>query len=276
MTATPLAQLIDSVKTTNGWSDPDLVRNADKRGHTLTKSNISRYRNENPLISIKGSVIEALAAGLRVSVSHVAVAAVQSMGISLPSYDMPTVEQAIRLDASLSDRDRQVMMATLSGIRSVTETSHDTDTKPASDADRPPASGTPRETREGEKTSFGRVGQALSGVQDKPDGLNEQQSSLEAGEVVHMVPPPAGTAPYTLAASAHWPDGVDVDASGTADEYQAWLDDGSPDTWRVYRERRNAGLRPAALDYGPDDEGESERAAREQDEAAEGSQDGEE
>lgn len=164
-------------------------------------------------------------------------------------------------------------------IRSIVETrgasSHDTD-QPASDADRPPASGTPRETREGEKTSFGRVGQALSGVQDKPDGLNEQQSSLEAGEVVHMVPPPAGTAPYTLAASAHWPDGVDVDASGTADEYQAWLDDGSPDTWRVYRERRNAGLRPAALDYGPDDEGESERAAREQDEAAEGSQDGEE
>lgn len=264
MTATPLAQLIDSVKTTNGWSDPDLVRNADKRGHTLTKSNISRYRNENPLISIKGSVIEALAAGLRVSVSHVAVAAVQSMGISLPSYDMPTVEQAIRLDASLSDRDRQVMMATLSGIRSVTETSHDTDTQPASDADRPPASGTQGEDDKGENTA--RV------VHIKRDGLNEQQSSPETGDVVHMVPPPAGTAPNTLAASAHWPDGVDVDASGTADEYQAWLDDGSPDTWRVYRERRNAGLRPAALDYGPDDEGESERAAREQDEAAEESQ----
>lgn len=48
---------------------------------------------------------------------------------------------------------------------------HDTDTKPASDADRPPASGTPRETREGEKTA--RV------VHIKRDGLNEQQSSPE-------------------------------------------------------------------------------------------------
>lgn len=114
---TSLAQLIDSVKAANGWSDPDLVRNAERRGHTLTKSNISRYRNEDPLISIKGTVIESIAAGLHVSTAQVAVAAVESMGIALPSYDVPTVEQAIRLDTRLAARDRTILLATLSGLR---------------------------------------------------------------------------------------------------------------------------------------------------------------
>ncbi|GAA2376221.1 helix-turn-helix transcriptional regulator [Gordonia cholesterolivorans] len=179
------------------------------------------------------------------------------------SGDEPTTPFTLPTRADLlNQRERDAVLGIVNALLDARDR-HDTD-QLASDADRPPASGTPREDDKGEKTA--RV------VHIKHDGLNEQQSSQEAGDVVHMVPPPAGTAPYTLAASAHWPDGVDVDASGTADEYQAWLDDGSPDTWRVYRERRNAGLRPAALDYGPDDEGESERAAREQDEAAEESQ----
>lgn len=136
---TQLAQLIDSVKTANNWSDPDVVRNAEKRGHILTKSNISRYRIEEPLISIKGSVVEALAAGLRISTSQVAVAAVESMGIALPSYDIPTIEQAIRLDTELSDRDRQVLLATLGGIRA----------QGAVHADQPADTATPPTTQPG-------------------------------------------------------------------------------------------------------------------------------
>ncbi len=62
-----IGQLIDSVKLANGWSDPDLVANARGSGYELTKSNISRYRNEQPLISIKGDSVRALAAVLGVT-----------------------------------------------------------------------------------------------------------------------------------------------------------------------------------------------------------------
>lgn len=114
---TPLARLIDAVKVANGWSDPTLVENARKQGHDLTKSNISRYRNEDPLVSIKGSIIVALAAGLRVSPAQVATAALESMGITVLAYDLPTVEQAIRADATLPERDRRVLMTTLEAMR---------------------------------------------------------------------------------------------------------------------------------------------------------------
>jgi hypothetical protein len=114
---TPLARLIDTLKSTNDWSDPVIVENAQRDGHDLTKSNISRIRNEDPLLSIKGSTILALAAGLRVSAAQVAIAAVESMGIVLPSYERPTVEQVVRLDMTLAERDRTILLATMRGIR---------------------------------------------------------------------------------------------------------------------------------------------------------------
>lgn len=110
-----LAQLIDGVKAANGWSDPDLVKNAKEKGHVLSKSNISRYRN--PLVSIKGEIILALAAGLRVAPSQVAVAAIQSMGIQLAQYDAATPEQAISLDTQLSSRDKASLLALIGQLR---------------------------------------------------------------------------------------------------------------------------------------------------------------
>ncbi|ATN88649.1 HTH cro/C1-type domain-containing protein [Mycobacterium phage RitSun] len=110
-----LALLIDGIKAANGWSDPDLVRNAKEKGYVLSKSNISRYRN--PVVSIKGEVILALAAGLRVTPAQVAVAALQSMGIQLPQYDMPTPEQAVELDTELSARDKAALLALIGQFR---------------------------------------------------------------------------------------------------------------------------------------------------------------
>ncbi|TEA09081.1 hypothetical protein [Mycobacteroides salmoniphilum] len=112
-----LAQLIDAVKAANGWSDPDLVENAHARGYELTKSNISRYRNEQPLISIKGDTVRALAAALRVTDAQVATAAVESMGIPLPRYQEPRIEQSVRLDPGLSKRDQDLLLALLSRMR---------------------------------------------------------------------------------------------------------------------------------------------------------------
>jgi hypothetical protein len=110
-----LAQLIDSIKAANDWSDPDLVNNAKEKHHVLSKSNISRYRL--PLVSIKGEIIHALAAGLRISPAQVATAAVESMGIPLPQYDGATPEQAVRLDTDLSVKDKRLVLSLLQQLR---------------------------------------------------------------------------------------------------------------------------------------------------------------
>lgn len=112
----PLDQLIEGVKRANGWSDPDLVNNAKEKQHVLSKSNISRLRG--PLVSIKAEMVYALAAGLRVAPAQVAVAALESMGIALPEYELPTPEQAVRLDVSLSARDKAVILTLLEQLRS--------------------------------------------------------------------------------------------------------------------------------------------------------------
>lgn len=143
-----LAQLIDSVKAANNWSDPDLVENARRRGHELTKSNISRYRIENPLVSIKGSVIQALADALGVSAGQVATAAVQSMGIALPVYDTPRIEQAIRADPELSIRDKDILLSMLGQMREpITKGRLD-----AIPTDSPPPTRASREALEEQKT----------------------------------------------------------------------------------------------------------------------------
>lgn len=111
----PLDQLIEGVKRANDWSDPDLVKNAKERNHVLSKSNISRMRGD--LVSIKADVIYALAAGLRVSPAQVAIAAVESMGIALPRYESPTPEQAVRMDASLSAKDKALVLGLLKQMR---------------------------------------------------------------------------------------------------------------------------------------------------------------
>lgn len=129
-----LAQLIDGVKSANGWSDPDLVHNAKEKGHVLSKSNIARYRK--PVVSIKGEVILALAAGLRVTPAQVAVATIESMGIHLPSYDAPTPEQAVRLDTKLSARDKQSVLALLTHLRTSSSSSGASDAAEGQEGDR--------------------------------------------------------------------------------------------------------------------------------------------
>lgn len=111
-----LAQLMDHVKDANGWSDPKLVENARALGHDLSKSNISRYRK--PLVSIKGEIIKALAAGLRIAPAQVAVAAIESMGIPLLAHDSPTPEQAVTLDTGLSVGDKRAVLALIEALRS--------------------------------------------------------------------------------------------------------------------------------------------------------------
>lgn len=115
-----LGDLIDTVKDINGWSDPDLSRNAQRKGFVLSKSNVSRYRVEDPMLSISASAIKTLAAALDVPEARVASAALQSMQIDASAgaiFPIPTVETAVRHDLSLSARDRELLLALLERMR---------------------------------------------------------------------------------------------------------------------------------------------------------------
>lgn len=112
-----LDQLIEGVKSANGWSDTALARNAEEQGYVVSKSTISRLRGQ--LDSIKRENIYELSAALRVALSQIAVAAFEAMGFVLPAYENVTPEQAIRLDTSLSDKDRAILLSTLEQMRSL-------------------------------------------------------------------------------------------------------------------------------------------------------------
>ncbi|AMU64807.1 hypothetical protein [Mycobacteroides abscessus] len=112
-----LDQLIEGVKSANGWSDTALARNAEEQGYVVSKSTISRLRGQ--LDSIKRENIYELSAALRVAPSQIAVAAFEAMGFVLPAYENVTPEQAIRLDTSLSDKDRAILLSTLEQMRSL-------------------------------------------------------------------------------------------------------------------------------------------------------------
>lgn len=107
-----LAALIQSVEDANGWSDPDVAERARHRGHTISKSNISRLRLD-PVRSIKGDSIRALAAGLGISPLDIADAALASMGIQRANSAGDDVEAAIRRDPVLAESQRRMLLALL-------------------------------------------------------------------------------------------------------------------------------------------------------------------
>jgi hypothetical protein len=111
-----LAALIDEVRSANGWSDPDVVARAASKGHKLSKSNISRIRN-NPVVTLNIETVSALADGLGISKAMVAQAALASMGIVTYNSADLTTEEAIRRDPSLGEREKRTLLAVLGTLR---------------------------------------------------------------------------------------------------------------------------------------------------------------
>jgi hypothetical protein len=111
-----LAALIDEVRSANGWSDPDVVTRAASKGHKLSKSNISRIRN-NPVVTLNIETVSALADGLGISKAMVAQAALASMGIVTYNSADLTTEEAIRRDPSLGEREKRTLLAVLGTLR---------------------------------------------------------------------------------------------------------------------------------------------------------------
>lgn len=112
-----LGALISSIQEANGWSDQEVADRAARLGHSLSKSNVGRVRNE-PVVSIKAGLIQGLAAGLDIPVRQVVQAALQSMDLpGLRDFESSSPEDAIRRDPTLSDRDRRLLLSQLEVLR---------------------------------------------------------------------------------------------------------------------------------------------------------------
>lgn len=111
----PLGQLIKTVQEARGWSERQLEEKAAGRPG-LGKSNISKIKN-HPLVSIKGVVIKGLAELLGVPESKVAAAALESMGVNLSTEAAATLEDSVRNEIDLSDKDRRILLAVLNEMK---------------------------------------------------------------------------------------------------------------------------------------------------------------
>jgi transcriptional regulator with XRE-family HTH domain len=163
-----LAQLIDSVEQTNNWSDTDVVRRAGLRGHVISKQTISRYRTEDPLISIKGSVILALADGLGVTPAQVATAALSAMRVPFHAASATDAEVAVRADVSLNDDVRGMLLAVLRQY-------HDSRRKPEHE-DEGTQTSTPRNPEAGSSTRIGApIGAPTEDDENNVHALNRRK-----------------------------------------------------------------------------------------------------
>lgn len=111
-----LAALLDRIRELNGWSDTDIVRRATASGETLSKSNISRVRNTD-VVSLTGTTIKGLAAGLGIPPGEVARAALESMGITLADAGSLDLETVIKTDSTLSNDNREMLLGLVSQMR---------------------------------------------------------------------------------------------------------------------------------------------------------------
>lgn len=111
-----LAALLDRIRELNGWSDTDIVRRATASGETLSKSNISRVRNTD-VVSLTGTTIKGLAAGLGIPSGEVARAALESMGITLADAGSLDLETVIKTDSTLSNDNREMLLGLVSQMR---------------------------------------------------------------------------------------------------------------------------------------------------------------
>lgn len=119
----PLGELIQAAQDKNGWSTRDLQRRAESLGLDMKHSNFSRLKNQE-LISIKGTVIHALADVLQVSVQSVAQASMASMGVEV-SAAQPAIEDVVRDSQEFSARDRQIIQGLVDTIRTLDATTQE-------------------------------------------------------------------------------------------------------------------------------------------------------
>lgn len=111
-----LGTLIDDVKASNRWSDQHIADRAARAGYPVSKQNVARLRAE-PVEAITLRNIRSLSAGLDVPATVVVRAMLAAMGVTDTTGAEWSAEQAIRRDAHLSARDKDMMLAMLAHLR---------------------------------------------------------------------------------------------------------------------------------------------------------------
>ena len=107
-----LGRLIAEAQERNGWSLRDLAARAEREGYDMSHTSFARLKS-TPVTSIKGENITMLALVLRVPVTHVATAALESMGVQLNSALQPSVLDVVQDSPDLSTYDQELLTALL-------------------------------------------------------------------------------------------------------------------------------------------------------------------
>lgn len=161
MSMHPLGQLITDRMShpDNKWSLQRVVDQMESAGYRgiIGKSRLAQIRRD-PVESIKGEVIFALAAGLGVTPLTVANAALASMGIEPRPSEVTDSVATVRIDPTLSDSSRELLIAMIRQMRA------------ASPSD--PSTHTPKEHRDG-----GQSGGSLVQLNPRPAGDAEAASN---------------------------------------------------------------------------------------------------
>lgn len=109
-----LGQLIQDAQDRNGWSLRELEARAAEHGLEMSHTGFARLKNDE-LTQLRGSTIRLLAVVLGVGEYTIAQAALESMGVSLPTDH--SVESAIEQAPGISQRDRKILLSTLEVMR---------------------------------------------------------------------------------------------------------------------------------------------------------------
>lgn len=112
----PLSSLIQSIEDGQGWTDRELSRRISTLGHQMSHSYIGKLKN-HPIQSVTASMVQALAAGLGVSETVVATAALESMGVHIDTSREAGLDVAISTEASLTDRDKRLLRTVVKEMR---------------------------------------------------------------------------------------------------------------------------------------------------------------
>lgn len=178
-----LGALIERVKAANSWSDTEVSNRAKSRGHTISKSNVARIRNE-PVTSLVAKHLFALSAGLGIPVEQVAFAALESMGIPTHSVSSSDAEQAIRVDPGIPEHVRRTLLTIIRNERE--HEAHGGQQHGSADQDEPEP-GT-----EAGRTQHSGAGRApRQGPMNKPTPLRQQDQGDEVDAKPGVAGPPA-------------------------------------------------------------------------------------
>lgn len=186
-----LGALTQVARDKNGWSTRDHLRRVENLGLDMKHSNFSRLKNQE-LISIKGTVIHALAEVHQVSVLRVAQAAMASMGVEVQA-ERSALEDVVRDSQEFSAPDRQIIQGLVDTIRTLDATN--------------------QEEAAANATQMSQAGNTPA----NPQGKKVPYVDPEADEF-GRVPLPANY--YELAASGHPNLGAEEDARERGEESQ--------------------------------------------------------